>query len=395
MKSRTMRAAVMLLAAVLVLCGALPAYAAQSVFMPSQSYAEGEYYQKLLDVELTGDPRVDTVSIALSQVGYMEGGRDGQYSGYSRVCNNFSEYGRAMGRGGAIWCTSFVWWCVRQAGLDASVFPDTIWPRLLTVNCPYVGYTSDASLQPGDILFVENTGDDTPDHLSLVVSVNDSEIIGVEGNCGNRVCLMSYNRDVGARPDGMGDILYIGYLNYEKDPSIPDASSMLRYALVTADAPLYNHHTGGEWQGVAPAGQICSLLEVRGDGAWVQIEIGDLAYWTDPSCLFIGDMNSVLEELVGMSRPSQEEQTTSPLPEATAAPEAIGTEATEAATTASTSSSLYQTHGTDNCVIFENEPHSEPPGNSGVEGVILPLALGAAGLIILVLVIRLMRRSDR
>jgi len=396
--------AAVFLTAVLALFAAVPAYAAQSVFMPSQSYAEGQYYQKLLDVELTGDPRQDVVKIALSQLGYTEGGREGQYSGYSRVCNNFSEYGRAMGKGGSIWCTSFIWWCVRQAGIDASVFPDTIWPRLLTVNCPYVGYTSDAAIQPGDILFVENTGDDTPDHLSLVTEVTDTEIICIEGNCGNRVCMMRYDRSIGARPDGMGNILYIGYLNYDKDPSVPDASSMLQYALITSDAPLYNKHTGGEHQGTIVAGQICSLLEVRGDGAWCQIEVNDLAYWTDPSCVYIGSMESVLEQLVATfqnaeiaseSDVTEENQADS----STAIPEASGTEETVDTTTEQTTAESISATGTVSTSVITVPAHNGSPlyllkqGNTEMYfllGVLLVVAI-----IFVVLLIKVSRRDDR
>ncbi len=390
----------MLLAAVLMLFSAVPVYAAQSVFMPSQSYAEGQYYQNLLDVELTGDPRQDVVNIALSQLGYTEGGREGQYSGYSRVCNNFSEYGRAMGKGGSIWCTSFIWWCVRQAGIDASVFPDTIWPRLLTINCPYVGYTSDAAIRPGDILFVENTGDDTPDHLSLVTEVTDTEIIGIEGNCGNRVCMMRYNRAIGARPDGMGVILYIGYLNYDKDPSVPDASSMLQYALITSDAPLYNKHTGGEHQGTIAAGQICPLLEVRGDGAWCQIEVNDLAYWTDPSCVYTGSMDSVLEQLVAtfqhteISSESDVTDIQQPV-SSTSIPEAEGTgETTTEQTDIQITEAVQTTPASATAVSTQNNGLSELLEQGSTELYFLLGVLLAVALIFVILLIKVSRRDD-
>jgi len=63
---------------------AAPASAMESVFYHSDSYASSEYYQKLTEVQLTGDPRVDIVNIALSQLGYEEGGMQGEYGGSGR-----------------------------------------------------------------------------------------------------------------------------------------------------------------------------------------------------------------------------------------------------------------------------------------------------------------------
>ena len=83
--------ALVLVLTIIMLAGAAPAAALQSAFVPSYSYAGSEYYRRLLAVELTGDPRQDIVNIALSPEGYIEGGMEGDYSGSSRVCNNFSE----------------------------------------------------------------------------------------------------------------------------------------------------------------------------------------------------------------------------------------------------------------------------------------------------------------
>jgi|GEM_PF-1577429 len=385
MKKAAIRMAAMILVLAAMVAAAMPAMAVPSVFQPSESYAEGEYYQKLLDVEFTGDPRQDVINIALSQVGYIEGGKSGDYSGYSRVCNNFSEYGHAMGNGGAIWCTSFIWWCVRQAGLDASVFPDTIWPRLLTVNCPYAGYTPSAPIQPGDILFIENSDDDTPDHLGLVTQVTDTTITCVEGNCGNRVFMVNYDRAMGMRTDGQCDILYIGYINYERDPAVPDASSLLRYALITSDAPLYNKHTGGDHQGTGAVGTVCPLLEIRGDAEWVQIEYEGLAYWTDPDCVYTGSMDEVLEKLVAMTEPAPTtaSQVTAQT-EVTMPSDAVQPgESTSPSTTAAPTTAQHA--GT------QHGGQSVSPVDA--ELAVLAAALGVIAILFVVLLVRLFRRS--
>lgn len=375
-----------------MLAGAVPASAVESVFVPSPSYAESDFYRRLLEVELTGDPRQDIVSIALSQEGYIEGGMEGDNGGNGRVCNNYCEYGHAMGNNGTIWCTSFIWWCARQAGLGKSVFPDTIWPRLLTVNCPYVGYTSTASIQPGDILFVENSGDDTSDHLALVVDVSDTHITAIEGNCGNRVCRISYERDIGARADGMGTILYIGYLNYSNDPSIPDATSLEQWALITEDAALFNKHTGGRNQGTVLKGDQYPLLAVRGDGKWCQIELDGLAYWIDASCAFTGTKSEVVDkffEIAGEHYTLPSRTTVPTLDAAQEIPEAVATETTT--TAASTTTAATTKNDAQVLPESENPQHSD---SARTEAIILTV-LAVLVMVVLVALIYYIKKVNR
>lgn len=399
MKKKMVRVTALMLALVIALAtGAMSASALQPVFEPSSSYAQSEYYQRLLDVELTGDPRQDIVNIALSQLGYREGGMAGDHGGSSRVCNNYTEYGYCLENNGSIWCTTFIWWCARQAGLDASVFPDTIWPRLLTVNIPYIGYTSTAQIQPGDVLFVENSGDDTSDHLALVVEVTDARIVAVEGNCGNVVCKITYERDIGGRADGMGDILYVGYLNYDREPSVPDASAMSQYALVTAETQLYNKHTNGDLQGVAGAGEICQLLAVRADGRCVQIERGGLAYWVDAGKVITGSMDEVMAAHQGLAVPSDtvapEENTAAPIGTVTQSEEA-GIEPSQPEATESTASTTPTTNAITAADYGQTE--EKKPFLSTPEGellVILCLLLAVVVVFITLLTVS-GRRSER
>ena len=395
MNNRIIRTISLILAlCFLTLTGAMPAAAVESVFVPSPSYAESDFYRQLLEVELTGDPRQDIVAIAMSQEGYIEGGMEGDNGGNGRVCNNYCEYGHAMGNNGTIWCTTFIWWCARQAGLGKSVFPDTVWPRLLTVNCPYVGYTSTASIQPGDILFIENSGDDTSDHLGLVVDVSDTHITAIEGNCGNRVCRISYERDIGARADGMGDILYIGYLNYENDPSVPDATSLAQWALITEDAALFNKHTGGRNQGTVLKGDRYPLLAVRGDGEWCQIELDGLAYWIDASCAFTGTRTEVVDkffEIAGENYTLPSNTTVPTLDGVEEIPEAAATETTTASTTTTTAAAAV-----DNDEQIEQENQAPRPDSGGVntEAVILSV-LAVLVMIVLVALIYYIKKVNR
>lgn len=76
----------------------------------------------------SGNPRVDIVEIAKSQIGYLEGSLEGTVKGN----NNYTKYnvwnGRISGYGsdgyGYPWCHTFVSWCANQAGIGTGVIPE-------------------------------------------------------------------------------------------------------------------------------------------------------------------------------------------------------------------------------------------------------------------------------
>ena len=107
-----------LVAAVLV-----PVVPAQALYYNgSSSYESGKYYQNLTEVVLTGDPRVDIVNIAMSQLGYQEGGSQNQLSGEVYGGVNHTEFGRWYGMQD-MWCAMFVSWCANTAGISENVIP--------------------------------------------------------------------------------------------------------------------------------------------------------------------------------------------------------------------------------------------------------------------------------
>lgn len=403
MNNRTIRvlSALLVSAMMLVVC-AMPASAMYSSFAHSESYVGSKYYQQLTEVELTGDPRTDIVNIAVSQLGYREGGMRGEYAGEGyRLCNNFTEYGYNLGEPDSIWCTTFIWWCARQAGLDEKVFPDTVWPRLLAVNCPYVGYTPSVSLQPGDLLFVENTGDGTTDHLALVTEVTDTQIIAIEGNCGNEVAMISYDRSIGGRADGLGNIMYVGYLNYAKDPSIPDASALTQYVLLTNDSELYNKHTSGVNQGKASAGMILQLLAVRSDRQWYQVELDGYAYWIKAYNAVIGSEAELNARLAEMRRTTTTTTTTTTMvtttTEVTSDYQTTSTylDGINPLTTESTKSpyTVYVLEN-DEAAAYEEEDESFIERIGGVEKLILALMFVLV-VIVFTMLMLIIRKRDR
>lgn len=106
------------------------------------------------------------VSIAAGQVGYKEGR------------NNSNKYGAAYGMNNVSWCMEFIWWCMKQAGMD--------WYKTASCTACYKHYASRAvsrdALRKGDIVFFDWDHSGDCDHVGIVESVGSSRITTIEGN---------------------------------------------------------------------------------------------------------------------------------------------------------------------------------------------------------------------
>lgn len=114
----------------------------------------------------TGDQRVDIVSIAKTQVGYMEGD------------NNDTKYGTWYGLPNQPWCAMFVSWCARQAGVPLDIL------RNCAIAAPDPGYFDipyydgeEYTPKQGDLFFTK-----TFSHVGLVDCVDGEYFYTVEGN---------------------------------------------------------------------------------------------------------------------------------------------------------------------------------------------------------------------
>lgn len=170
----------------------------------SESYRNGAYYRKLMNVSLGSSQRANILAVARSQVGYTEGNGTSQLSGTANGSGNYTEYGRwyyyhvdssdVFYRGA--WCSMFVSWCANEAGISTSTVP----PKAL------VAYMKDAfeakgryytwresrcgsgskTIQPGDLIFYSATPSSRYNHIGIVSSVayNGSKVTinTVEGN---------------------------------------------------------------------------------------------------------------------------------------------------------------------------------------------------------------------
>lgn len=263
-----------IIAAMLVLCilffsaAQLRAEALASVFEHSESYRAGSYYQNLISVSLTGNRRDDIAAIALSQVGYHEGKSAGDISGDSSGKQNYTEYGVNFGLQGDAWCTVFVWWCARQAGVNESVITKTEWAKSMLQPFESLPLSRCGSIAVGDIAFIDmSNADGIEDHVGIVVGVTDDEIITVEGNCSNAVRQQSYSRSTGIRSDGAGTLLYIGSPDYEGG-----GSPYRSYETVFVSAPGTGTYSapGGTKTGTLGDGEYM-LLASDPSGEWFQI----------------------------------------------------------------------------------------------------------------------------
>lgn len=156
----------------------------------SAGYESGKFYKALTEVSLTGDPRVDIVNVAKSQVGYQEGGSNNQLSGEVYGGLNFTEYGRWYGAQD-MWCAMFASWCAHVAGISTNVIPS----HAYTPNG--LQWFKDRGLahsqedieagkytpRAGDLIYFRSSRNtNRTNHVGIVTGCSDGTIYTVEGN---------------------------------------------------------------------------------------------------------------------------------------------------------------------------------------------------------------------
>lgn len=175
----------------------------------SDAYTYSPYYQKLIAYELTGDHRFDVLSVAFTQLGYHEGNSEADMDGLNLSGDsNFVEYNRLYGKldngegngtsYGYAWCAAFVSWCLRQAGIKKSVATTAVSCRVMTSwyqsKSQFKEHSSGYTPIAGDIImFVNEIGSTTANHVGLVVGVKDGYVYTVEGNSGGEVATHKYS----------------------------------------------------------------------------------------------------------------------------------------------------------------------------------------------------------
>ncbi len=186
----------------------------------STSYMSGVYYQRLCAVSLTGNQAADIVNVAASQIGYKSGSSNSDLSGSPTSTSNvkYSEYGRVIGSNPNDWCTYFVSWCARQAGVSTAVFPNfagcTVAYNNTLPNAGCVMHSKSSGYIPvaGDLIFFGNSTSDVY-HVGIVKSANSSTVYYIDGNNTSTTphcvhdssCSLSYSSIIGyATPNYSG-----------------------------------------------------------------------------------------------------------------------------------------------------------------------------------------------
>ncbi len=203
MKRNVKRVALTLLAALLLVAWTLPVVSAlEPSYTPSASYRASTYYKNLKKLPVTGDLAFDTVSVALSQIGYHEGGGTSQLGGGAVGSGNYTEYNLAFGKiGGSYkyaWCAAFVSWCLVQAGAKDSaggLFAScTLWVDELRSIGQYRTRSSGYVPREGDLIFFRSAGTTrASDHVGLVRYVKGGRVYTIEGNSSDEVSLRNYS----------------------------------------------------------------------------------------------------------------------------------------------------------------------------------------------------------
>ncbi len=224
-KSRIKRIAVVLFTTVLMATSVFSVSAAAKSleYSASSSYKNSVYYERLMNVKLTGDQVTDLCNVAKSQVGYHESSFF-DYSGTSTGSGNITEYGRWYGRQG-YWCNIFASWCGYVAGIPASIYPKltsvgaSYSSTLPSVGADCFSFSSGRKLQAGDLIFccTCSGGYGCVDHVGLVVDVDENTIYTVEGNMSDYVQACQYPASTGYSSRLRARINYVARPQYENN----------------------------------------------------------------------------------------------------------------------------------------------------------------------------------
>jgi len=212
MKAKRLLALLLAVVSSFMLLGVQGVDAADLSYQATAAYSSSHYYNRFKALKLTGDRRLDIVSIAFSQLGYHEGDGLADLDGGNRQgASNYTEYGywfgtRPMGNNSGFynaWCAFFVSWCARQAGVPESILSNAAYAR--PDSSSYSGGYGYFHLDPlspkeytprsGDLVFIDWSADGTWDHVGFVSYVDGDSIGTIEGNAADGVRHRVYDKN--------------------------------------------------------------------------------------------------------------------------------------------------------------------------------------------------------
>lgn len=293
----------------------------------SESYKKSKYYTYLTDTKLTGDQPTDVIAIALSQLGYKEGGSLDELGGLTSSNGNFSEYNWNFGDFSTgysyHWCAAFVSFCLLQAGChefntlkdwcrDHSGDNAYIWRELgcekwrvalkgagffktsiahQSTNSQKLSETYDPEYIPsaGDLIFFTDNPFKTASHIGIVLYIENDTVYTIEGNTRAQDGLDVDGDGVYIKAYSLFDTKITGYADmpYKTNESVQKIDySGKTYTTGTymsrADIPLFESKDAAfagdasTAQKILPMYSMLSANEVYDDGIfYVECVIGD------------------------------------------------------------------------------------------------------------------------
>lgn len=166
------------------------------------SYEKSVYYWNLVNTNLSGNPRLDIVNIAISQIGYHEGNNAKELAGLNTSgSGNYTVYTKEVAKtNGAPWCAYFVSWCARKANISERVIHTTGYAACDDFGCTWRGRSADRKVginytpQLGDLIIFDwkangyvtkEPASNYGDHVGIVTKVDSTRVYTVEGNTSN------------------------------------------------------------------------------------------------------------------------------------------------------------------------------------------------------------------
>ncbi|MCD8018104.1 MAG: VWA domain-containing protein [Clostridiales bacterium] len=145
---------------------------------------------------LSGVWAEDVVAIAESQIGYTESIVNYTLDDDGETHKGYTRYGAWYGNKYGDWCAMFVSFCLHYAGVPESDFPETSGVNAWTVSLDDMGlYATDCTPSAGDLVFFDNDGDGTADHVGIVTKVDEDtgKITIIEGDYDDAVKQNTYS----------------------------------------------------------------------------------------------------------------------------------------------------------------------------------------------------------
>lgn len=265
-------------------------------YKAGDAYKTSYYYTSLTDLELTGDQRYDVISIALSQVGYHTGDSDDEMHGKNiRGWDGFVEYNRIYGKVdnnqgngvsyGYYWCTCFVSWCMRQAGVPTSMVPTKCACRHILSHLDgkglYAKATSGYIPKCGDLIFFRNADSTNVTHIGFVLGVKDNKVYTVEGNANDHVTTRSHTLN-DSYIQGYGKVKYDTIEGMSYDFALATTEEL--YFPYTSSEPLNVRSAPGSKNSVIytiPANTAFDIFQIK--SSWVRVNTPNGEGWCDIS----------------------------------------------------------------------------------------------------------------